>query len=1175
MAALYRAWRAHAAHGRHYTARMHKTALALFVLAGSACLAISQPTDSDTRVETPWAGPDMVANPVAFTIDRFGNLYVVESYRAGNAVTDTRNIGHLNAVEEDLQLQSVEDRLALINKWIAAEAFEPDFFTRTEDRIVRIRDTDGDGVADASNVFAGGFNDPLDGIAAGALWLGDTLYFTNIPHLWALRDTDNDGTVDERESLAYGFGVRWCFYGHDLHGLVHGPDGRIYFSMGDRGFNVTTEEGDQLVNAQTGGVFRCWPDGSGLELFAQGLRNPQELCFDEFGNLFTGDNNCDSGDKARVVHVVEGADCGWRQDVQSLDSRGPWNREKIWHTYDNPKDIIRPAWTLPPVAHVGAGPSGILYYPGTGENAAYDDHLFMVDFYGSGATIHTFRMDPAGAWFSLQDKGVYYKGKTVTDIAFGYDGRMYLSDWGGGWSPNPNGNVFTIENTTVHGDIAGQAAINEVRTLFARGFDALSTETLVGLLAHRDQRVRLAAQYELANADREATTIVESVAMDNAGQTPLLARVHAIWLLSQIARRDEGVLATLRVLLGDEDEQVRTQAVKMLADLEDAEPADRYLELLSDENQQVRAYAALALGKIGYAPAMGPLLDMLDANDDADPVIRHMASFALSLINRPDELVDAAATHGEGGRIGAVIALRRLRNLGLLAFVRDGNPRVAAEAIRAIYDEGVESGLPAVARLLDAELPKNLRVEPVLRRAVAANVLLGDAESARRLANFTTWPDLPPVWRKTTLESLLAWDAPLKREGVWGHWVDLPARDESAARSAVVAVLPALEALRGADGELDKTIEFARARFGAELSPEAMSATIADGTASPDYRGALLDRLAAVAPDQAAEAARAVLADTSVAAEGLRMRARSLLVRTGSVKASAVFEDALRTGSIRERQQAVSMLAEINDTESTGMLAALAAGLKDGTTDPSIALEVIEATTAASGESHGATGGVATGPDDPRLAPGVLAVGGDPTAGADIFMHHEAAQCLRCHTIDGSGGTAGPNLSDVGSRLPRSGIIESLLDPNAAVTDGYGTISLRLGDGKAVGGILLEEKPGVYIVDSMGVRNSVPKDVVTAKIGPTSAMPAMTAFLSPHEIRDVVAYLAARQDPAVGAAPEPGDATTDPSHASVANEHGNTGGGGFVLSVVMGLVAVGAIVLLVVAIRMGSGKGTG
>jgi quinoprotein glucose dehydrogenase len=152
-----------------------------------------------------------------------------------------------------------------------------------------------------------------------------------------------------------------------MHGLQLGPDGRIYFSIGDRGYHVTNQEGQLLARPDTGAVFRCDLDGSHLEVFALGLRNPQELAFDDFGNLFTGDNNSDSGDKARWVYVVEGGDAGWRMYYQYLPDRGPWNREHTWHPYreDAATTAVQPASTIPPIVNVADGPSGLVYYPGT------------------------------------------------------------------------------------------------------------------------------------------------------------------------------------------------------------------------------------------------------------------------------------------------------------------------------------------------------------------------------------------------------------------------------------------------------------------------------------------------------------------------------------------------------------------------------------------------------------------------------------------------------------------------------------------------------------------------------------------------------------------------------------------------------------------------------------------
>ena len=266
----------------------------------------------------------------------------------------------MNWLDDDLASRTVADRVAMYKKYLGKgfAAYEVE-----HERVRRIVDSDGDGQADAATVFADGFNDPAAGIGAGLLARKGDVWYACIPWLWKLRDTKGDGQADRRTLLHEGYGVHVGFIGHDLHGLRFGPDGRLYFSIGDRGFNVKTIDGHTLAMPDTGSVLRCNPDGTELEVFASGLRNPQELAFDQYGNLFTGDNNSDSGDQARWVYVVEGGDSGWRigyQFIESPISRGPWNEEKLWY----PAFDGQAACIVPPIANLADGPSGLTYDPG-------------------------------------------------------------------------------------------------------------------------------------------------------------------------------------------------------------------------------------------------------------------------------------------------------------------------------------------------------------------------------------------------------------------------------------------------------------------------------------------------------------------------------------------------------------------------------------------------------------------------------------------------------------------------------------------------------------------------------------------------------------------------------------------------------------------------------------------
>src|SRR5688572_7806916 len=275
---------------------------------------------SGLQVEV-WASEPLLANPVAFTFDDAGRAYVAETYRRRSSALDIRKYEDWHV--PNLALRSVEDRVAFIKAKFPESAKLPptnawpdlnkdgQFDWRdleVESEQVRvIEDSDGDGKADKARVLAAGFNSVATTVGAGVVADGKGgVFYTCIPDLWHIAA---DGT---KTKLLTGFGVHIVYSGHEMHGARMGPDGRLYFSIADCVAHVVSKEGKTIAIPDSGAIFRCWPDGSELELFAKGLRNPQHLVFNDLGDLFTADNNADGGDKARWIHVVQGGDYGWR-----------------------------------------------------------------------------------------------------------------------------------------------------------------------------------------------------------------------------------------------------------------------------------------------------------------------------------------------------------------------------------------------------------------------------------------------------------------------------------------------------------------------------------------------------------------------------------------------------------------------------------------------------------------------------------------------------------------------------------------------------------------------------------------------------------------------------------------------------------------------------------------------
>lgn len=1046
-----------------------------------------------------WAAEPLLANPVAIAIDEQGRLFVAETFRQEKGVEDNRS--HMNWLNDDLSLQTVEDRAAMFRKHLGDKA---DGYGKEHDRIRRLVDTDGNGQADQSTVYADGFNDILDGTGAGLLARRGIVYFTCIPKLWMLKDTNNDGVAEEKIPLHHGYGVRVAFRGHDLHGLTLGPDGRIYFSIGDRGYNIDFE-GKKLVRPDTGAVFRCEPDGSHLEVFAHGLRNPQELAFDDHGNLFTCDNNSDGGDKARWTYIVEGGDIGWRMYYQYLSDRGPWNRERIWHPYK--EDHV--AYTVPAIANFSDGPSGLAYYPGVGLPDRYQGHFFLVDFRGQpgNSGVRSFGLKPKGATFEMTDAHEFLWHILATDVEFGYDGGLYLSDWVNGWSGLGKGRIYRFEAT----EAAKNPSIAEAATLMREGFRQRNADELGRLLSHADRRVRLEAQIAMAENGFE-----EELVHLTAAPASDIVRRHAIWGLGQRTRGGSApAQKQLTSLLKDADPEIRAQAARVLGDSARqpaANAASDLTTLLRDESLRVRSLAALAVGQLvergllDGGSFLDPLCEVLRENANRDPIVRHAATLALARSAKAAELAELARHPVAAVRLGGVVALRRQKSAELARFLNDVDPQVLVEAARAIYDEGIRDAWPALATLASrptSSLPKDLQ-DGLVRRTLAANFQLGTAEAAERIARLAADPDLPANLRQEAIEELKLWPNEVLLDRVTGEHRPRPKHNGDDVAAALKPVLGGLftggDAIRKASASL-------AAQYGIKEVEPVLAEILADASHSAEARAAALQAISDLKSPKAGELASAFLADPE---KLVRIQARRAVVRVRPEEAVPLLSKALDSGDATEKQAAIADLAARKSKEADDVLKSWLARLAKGDVEPAIQLDLLEAGRTRPDLKSVVEAWEKTLPADDEVARyRVALLGGNAERGRELFFGRGDLSCRRCHSAGGEGGAVGPELTKISQDKPREYLLESIVLPNKAIAKGFESLIVITTSGQSYSGIVKEstdKELKLMLADGSVV--TIAKDEIEETAKGISGMPGdIVKKMSLVDLRDLVEYL--------------------------------------------------------------------
>ena len=116
---------------------------------------------------------------------------------------------------------------------------------------------------------------------------------------------------------------------------------------------------------------------------------------------------------------------------------------------------------------------------------------------------------------------------------------------------------------------------------------------------------------------------------------------------------------------------------------------------------------------------------------------------------------------------------------------------------------------------------------------------------------------------------------------------------------------------------------------------------------------------------------------------------------------------------------------------------------------------------------------------------------------------------MRCHSIGNQGGSVGPKLRDSNNSLTREQILESIVDPNRQIAEGFNSVMIDLNDGESMSGVLKSEnETQVIILSADGIRHEIPKDQIEDRRSTLSLMPeGLGEIMSKKALRDLIEYL--------------------------------------------------------------------
>ncbi|MCD8533922.1 MAG: c-type cytochrome [Verrucomicrobia bacterium] len=663
----------------------------------------------------------------------------------------------------------------------------------------------------------------------------------------------------------------------------------------------------------------------------------------------------------------------------------------------------------------------------------------------------------------------------MTDFDFGFDGKMYLADWVSSWNHNGQGRIYTLE----YKNLASNPNILAMKSLVAEGFQHRSQDELASLLSHEDMRVRLRAQLELAS--RGATSLETFESLLRRG--PQIQKIHAIWGLTILARDyqknrqayDHHPLSRVIRSASVDDAEIRAQVARAFGEARYVRGTEKVIsELLHDENPRVLLFAAMAVGKNGLTQYADRLASILAENNDQDVFLRHGCVMGFTWLGDTDYLEGLRSHPSTAVRRGALLALRKLKDSNAItSFLKDRDESIVTEAARAIHD--LNPAPESTAHL--AELARNYSEnslpsgfsgenEALLRRIINANFRIGEVSNAENVLRLIQNDKLSDRIRMEAIRSVGDWIQPSALDRVLGWHRPVPrmtsASDSSGLQVLFNAQLPPL--VNSLNKNLSEEIARAMAKLGILMEDDRIISTISNANLPVTQRLSAIQSLKNLDATVWNEGINAALDSDS---PELIQAGLASLVETQGARAFPRLRLIFHSENPILKNAATLQIARLETPEAQQFFLNQVVGkLSQGAIDPSIHLEIHEAVSHSQNPEmiHALNTYLDSLDVSPDLREWMVTLhGGNVQRGQSLFESHPVAQCLRCHKVGSTGvGEAGPNLQGVASRLNPVQLIESLILPNATLSQGF---------------------------------------------GPVSAMPPMGLLLSKHEIRDILAYI--------------------------------------------------------------------